>query len=119
MYSLVQEKSEKLALRIVNLNRHLCNKAEYILSKQILRSGTSVGANIVESEFAISKKEFVAKMQIALKECAETEYWLRLLLKGGYIGSKEYDSMQKDCSEVLKMLTSIVRTSKLNIRKGS
>ncbi len=118
MYSVVQEKSEKFALRIVGLNKHLCEKSEYVLSKQILRCGTSIGANIVESEYAISKKEFVAKMQIALKECAETEYWLRLLNKSNLIGEKEFLSMQRDCSEILKMLTSIVRTSKKNVKKG-
>lgn len=73
MYSVVQEKSEKFALRIIGLNKYLCEKTECVLSKQILRCGTSIGANIVESEYAISKKEFVAKMQIALKECADTE----------------------------------------------
>ena len=85
MNNIIQEKSDAFALRVIGLYKHLLGKSEYVLSKQILRSGTSIGANVVESLFAISKKEFIAKMQISLKECAETEYWLNLLYKGNFL----------------------------------
>ena len=82
------EKSRKFAVRIYNLYKHLCEKnQEYILAKQILRSGTSIGANLSEAQYAISKREFLAKVSISLKECAETEYWLNLLKETGLLTS--------------------------------
>lgn len=107
----VKFKSKKFAVRIVNLYKYLCNdKNEYVLSKQILRSGTSIGANVAESECAISKKDFVAKIYIALKECAETIYWLDLLFDTDYLSNEEYQSMIADCEELRKMLSSTTKT---------
>ena len=80
-----------------------------------MRSGTSIGANITEAEYAISKKEFLAKMQIAWKECKETEYWLDLLYNTGYLNEKEYVSIKRDCDELDHLLSSITRTTKENL----
>ena len=85
-------------------------KKEYVLSKQILKSGTSIGANIAESECAISKKDFLAKIYIALKECAETIFWLDLLYETEYITENEYQSLKSDCEELRKMLSSSTKT---------
>ena len=94
-------KSKKFAVRIVNLYKYLGNdKKEYVLSKQILRSGTSIGANIAEAECGISKKDFLSKIYIALKECVETIYWLDLLYETGYIDERMYLSMKSDCDEL-------------------
>jgi len=88
------EKSRKFAIRIYNLYKHLCDtKKEYTLAKQLLRSGTSIGANLSEAQYSVSRKEFLVKAKIALKECAETEYWLDLLKETGLINQKEYDSI--------------------------
>ena len=111
----VKDKSYKFAIRIVNVYKHLTEtKREYVMSKQMLRSGTSVGANIREANQAESKADFIHKMSIALKEASETEYWLELLLDTRFLEQKEFDSLQKDCEEVLKLLTSIIKTSKQN-----
>jgi four helix bundle protein len=111
--SIVAEKSKQFAIRIINLYKYLCSaKSEYILSKQILRSGTSIGANIHEALNAQSKNDFISKMSIALKEAGETEYWLELLHKTDYITDSKYDSILTDCAEINKMLISIVKTSK-------
>jgi four helix bundle protein len=111
----VKYKSLEFAKRIVKLYKYLCeNKSEYVLSKQLLRSGTSVGANIAEAECGISRKDFLAKMYIAYKECVETVYWLELLLSGDYINEKEYQSIMVDCDELRKMLSSITKTTKNN-----
>lgn len=107
----VKYKSKKFAVRIVNLYKYLCNeKKEYVLSKQVLRSGTSIGANIAESECAISDKDFLAKIYIALKECAETIYWLELLFETDYLSETEYQSMRNDCEELRKMMSSTTKT---------
>ncbi|MCL2548697.1 MAG: four helix bundle protein [Symbiobacteriaceae bacterium] len=82
-----------------------------MLSKQILRSGTSIGANVKEAQYGQSKRDFVYKMRIALKEASETEYWLELLYETGYIETHHFDSLYKDCSEILKLLNAIVQTS--------
>jgi four helix bundle protein len=104
-------KSKKFAVRIVNLYKHLCNnKNEYVLSKQILRSGTSIGANIAESECAMSKKDFLSKIYIALKECSETIYWLDLLHETEYLSENEYGSILNDCVELKKILTATTKT---------
>ena len=106
-------KSKRFAVRIVNLYKYLCdNKKEYILSKQLLKSGTSIGANIAESTCAISEKDFLAKIYIAFKECAETEYWLDLLSETGYLSEHEYTSILTDCSELKKLLSAISKTKK-------
>ena len=107
----VKYKSKRFAVRIVNLYKYLCDeKHEFVLSKQILRSGTSIGANIAESECAISKKDFLAKIYIALKECSETIYWLDLLYETNYLSQAEYDSIISDCEEIRKMLSSSTKT---------
>ena len=107
----VREKSKKLALRIINLYKHLCDeKHEYVLSKQVLRSGTSIGANIREAQRGQSKPDFYSKMNIALKEADETAYWLELLYESDYIGKSAFDSIYADCDEIIKLLTSITKT---------
>lgn len=111
----VKDKSYKFAIRIVNVYKHLTEtKREYVMSKQMLRSGTSIGANIREANQAESKADFIHKMSIALKESSETEYWLELLRDTQFLEQKEFDSLHKDCEEVLKLLTSIIKTSRQN-----
>ena len=111
--NLILEKSKQFAVRIVRLYQHLIeNSKEFVLSKQVLRSGTSVGANIREAVQGQSKKDFIAKMQIALKEASETEYWLELLHETDYINNKEYESIADDCSRINKILIAILKTSK-------
>ena len=113
MEQTVERKSFLFAVRIVKLSKHLnVNKKEYVLSKQLLRSGTSVGANIAEAEQAQSKADFISKMNIALKEAVETNYWLRLLQATDYLSETEFTSINSACRELEKMLTAIVKTSK-------
>ncbi len=110
--SIVKEKSFLFAIRVVNLYRYLCDeKREYVLSKQFLRSGTSIGANVAEAIGGISRKDFSAKMYIAYKESLETEYWLDLLAACHYLTEAEHQSMRSDCSELLRMLTCITKNS--------
>ena len=105
-------KSKAFAVRIIKLYQYLTDtKAEYILSKQLLRSGTSIGANVREAHNSQSKKEFIAKMNIALKEAAESEYWLELLYETGYLNKSEFSSIMPDCNELNKLLISIIKTS--------
>ena len=107
----VKYKSKKFAVRIVNLYKYLCEqKKEYVLSKQILRSGTSIGANVAESECAISKKDFQSKIYIALKECVETIYWLDLLFETEYLSENEYNSIKSECEEMRKMMSATTKT---------
>ena len=107
------EKSRKFAIRIYNLYKYLCEeKREYVLAKQLLRSGTSIGANLTEAQYSISKKEFLAKTTISLKECAETEYWLDLLKEINILTQQEYDNIINDCKELLRLLISITKTTK-------
>ena len=109
--NIVGEKSEQFAINIVNVYKELTQtKNEFVLSKQLLRSGTSIGANIAESECASSESDFVNKLYIALKECNESLYWLRLLYKTEYIGKERYNSLYRDCSEIKRILTSSVKT---------
>ena len=111
--SIVFEKSKAFAIRIVKLYKHLCeSKNEYVLSKQLLRSGTSIGANIAEAECGFSKKDFLAKMYIAYKECSETKYWLELLFATDYLTQIEYESILSDCTELIKLLTAITKTTR-------
>ena len=108
--SVLLEKSLSFAVRIVNLYQHLeSEKKEFVMSKQLLRSGTSVGANIREGIYGQSRKDFTAKMSIALKESVETEYWLELLSRTGYLTEKEYGSIREDASGLAKMLTATVK----------
>ncbi len=109
----VKEKSLAFAKRAVNAYKYLCEeKNEYVLSKQFLRSGTSIGANIAEAQYASSKKDFLNKMYIALKECAETLYWLELLFSCNYLAETEFFSLQTDCAELQKLLITITKTTK-------
>ena len=111
--NIIVDKSKAFAVRIINLYKYLCeNKKEYTLSKQLLRSGTSIGANVKEAVRAQSKADFVAKMSIALKEASETEYWLELLYETDFIDKKQFDSIYADKNELLKLLMSIVKSSK-------
>jgi four helix bundle protein len=109
--SIALEKSRKFAIRIYNLYKHLCDeKHEYILAKQLLRSGTSIGANLSEAQYSVSRKEFKVKNKIALKECAETEYWLDLLKETNLLNTTEYTSIINDCKEILRLLISTTKT---------
>ena len=111
----VKVKSMAFAKRIVHAYQYLCDeKKEYTLSKQLLRSGTSIGANIAEAQYGCSRKDFLNKSYIALKECAETLYWLELLASCGYFSSEEYASLFNDCEELLKILSSITKTTRDN-----
>ncbi len=111
--SILRDKSYKFALRIVKLSMHLSKEVkEFVLSKQILRSGTSIGANIEEANQAQSKIDFIHKLYIALKEAAETNYWLRLLRDSKLINKKLAESFLTDCEELQKMLTASIKTSK-------
>ena len=111
--NIVAEKSKKFALRIVKLGEYLrSEQREFILSKQVVRSGTSIGANVTEAECAFSNKDFVAKMYIAYKESAETCYWLDLLFESQYISDLQYKSLYSDCNELKKILSSITKTTR-------
>ena len=113
--SIVREKSYAFALRMIKAYKYLTREQqEFILSKQMLRSGTSIGALVKEAEHAQSRADFVNKMNIALKEANETEYWLMLLKDSEYINEKSFNSIHQDCSELIKLLVSIVKTSKEN-----
>lgn len=108
----VFEKAEDFAVRIVNLYQYLCqSKREFVLSKQLLRSGTGIGANIAEATSAISRKDFLSKMYIAFKECAETKYWLKLLFRTDYLTKMEYESILADCEELYRLLSAITKTT--------
>ena len=108
--NILADKSFAFALRCVQLYNYLKDeKKEYTLSKQILRSGTSIGANVKESIYAQSRPDFGTKLTIAKKEAAETEYWLELLMASGYISAEQSQSMLADCRELLKMLISITK----------
>ena len=110
--NIVLEKSKAFAIRIVKLYQYLNVNKEFVMSKQILRSGTSIGANITEGNYAQSHADFISKMNIALKEATETEYWLELLRNTQYITEQQFTSIHSDCSELIKLLIVIVKTAK-------
>ena len=113
-----RQKSRCFAIRIIRLYQYLCKeKQEYVLSKQLLRSGTSIGANIAESECAISKKDFLSKIYIALKECNETLYWLDLLHETNYITCTEYESVKTDCEELHRILSATTKTLQSKLQR--
>ncbi len=115
--NIIQIKSYKFAVRVVNLYKFLTiNKREFILSKQVLRSGTAVGALVKEGEHAQSPADFINKMNIALKEANETLYWLELLRDTDYLTDKDFQSIYPDAEELVKLLVSIIKTSKLNLK---
>ncbi|MBQ7001532.1 MAG: four helix bundle protein [Oscillospiraceae bacterium] len=104
-------KSKRFAVRIIKLYRYLCEEQrEFVMSKQLLRCGTSIGANLAEAECAISRKDFLAKVYIALKECAETKYWLELLEETEYLTKSQFQSVYTDCEELRKMLSATTKT---------
>lgn len=113
----VSYKSKEFAVRIIHLHEYLCieNRA-FDLARQVLRSGTSIGANIAEAGCAISRKEFLAKMYIAYKECVETLYWLEILYRTDYISEAQFRSLEEDCTELRKMLSSITKTMREKLR---
>lgn len=111
MANAIQDKSRTFAIAIINCYKFLVEEQhEYVLSKQLLRSGTSIGANTRESKNAQSRNDFLSKLCIALKEADETDYWLDLLHATSYIDDKMYDSLANDCQEIIKILTSIIKT---------
>ena len=111
----VYDLSKAFALRIINLNRYLTGERhEYTLSRQVLKAGTSIGANISEALMAQSRADFLSKMHIALKECNETKYWLELLFQAGYLPEKAYESIYSDCGSLLRLLITIVKSTKTN-----
>jgi four helix bundle protein len=108
-------KALRFAARIVKLYNYLSKeKKETVISKQIIRSGTSIGANANEAVYGVSTADFISKLQISLKETAETEYWLRLLILSGYIEKSHGESMLNDCLEIKKILISSLKTAKGN-----
>ena len=116
--NILTDKSVVFASRIVKLHQHLIkNKKETVISKQIVRSGTSIGANINEANYGQSKADFISKMHIALKETAETEYWIKLLFMSEYIDEKMYHSLLNDCLEIKRILISSINTAKESSKK--
>lgn len=114
----LQIKSKAFAVKIINMYKYLCDeKHEYILSKQILRSGTSIGANVREAKRAQTTPDFYAKLFISLKEAEETEYWLELLSETDYLSKNMFDSLYADCEELIKLLVSSTKTIKENKSK--
>lgn len=115
MESILEQKSFQFAVRIVNSYKYIRDtQKEYTLSKQLLRSGTSIGANITEAQQAQSKADFISKLSIALKEAVETKYWIRLLFATDYLSEPEYHSLLSDNIELEKMLVASLKTSKSN-----
>ena len=113
MENIIEKKSFDFAIRIVRLYKYLCDKKkEFVLSKQLLRSGTSIGANVAEAQQAQSKADFISKISIALKETTETKYWLRLLNATDYLSDIETKTILADCVEIEKILTTILKSSK-------
>ena len=115
--NIILDKSFDFAIRVIKLYKHLCDdKKEYILSKQLIRSGTSIGANINEAQAGQSKRDFIAKMSIASKEARESKYWIDLLIKTDYLNINEnhVKSLLNDIEEIVKLLTSIVKSSQEN-----
>ena len=104
-------KSKRFALRIIRLYNFLrYEKKEYVLSSQILKSGTSIGANLAEAECAASRKDLLSKLYISLKECSETRYWLELLFESEYIDKELFESLYNDCQEIMRILSSSTKT---------
>ena len=115
MANVVQDKSEALAVRVVNLWKYLHKHQEYDISRQVKRSGTSIGANVCEALYAASKKDFLNKMYIAYKELGETKYWLRVLSKTELMTPDSFTSLYSDCEELDHIISSIIKTTKENI----
>jgi len=117
--NIIQSKAKSFAIRIINLYKYLVDTHhELVMSKQLLRCGTSIGANTRESKNAQSKMDFVNKLNIALKEGDETQYWLELLYETNFLNETEYNSIYNDSKEIIALLVSIIKTTKKNIEKG-
>lgn len=116
--SIMLDKAKDFAVEIINMCKSIKEtKRESVLTNQLMRSGTSIGANIHESKYAHGTADFISKMQIALKECYESEYWLELLNRTGYIDDKQYKSITNDCGQIRRMLISSINTVKENSQK--
>ena len=116
MENIIVVKSKDFAIRIVKLYKYLNeNKKEYVLSRQLLKSGTSIGANVKEAIRGQTKPDFYAKMNVALKEASETDYWLEILKETDYLDETSFKSIYSDCQEILKILMSITKTQNLNV----
>ena len=113
--NIAADKSKAFAVRIIKLYKYLTeNKKEYTMSKQLLRCGTGIGANLKEATYAQSRADFVAKIYIAMKETAEAEYWLEILKETEYINPEQFESMDNDCKELLRILLATIKTTKAN-----
>lgn len=113
--NLIADKTKQFAVRIIRLYQYIVNdRKEYVLSKQVLRSGTSIGANVREALQGQSKKDFRSKMNIALKEATETNYWLELLYETDYLNKTQFESINNDCTEIIRILISIVKNTNLD-----
>ena len=112
--SIIYVKCENFSVLIIEIYKLLIDKKEFVMSKQLLKSSTSIGANVAESRFAQSKKDFISKMHIALKEANESEYWIKLLWKDEYIDKEIYIKLNKYITEIIVMLVKIIKTSKEN-----
>ena len=110
--NLIQQKSYDFALKVIGVHRKLCKNGEFVLSKQLLRSGTSIGANVEEAQAGQSRADFVSKMSIASKEARETNYWLRLLRDGGILDKSEVELLLSESEAIINILTSIVKSSR-------
>lgn len=118
--SLINNKSLAFALRIIEMVKYIRkNDGENVLTKQVLRSGTSIGASVRESEYAQSQSDFIHKLSISLKEANETDYWLCLLNKAGYIDEVSYESIKRDCNEITAILIASIKTAKENEKRHS
>ena len=116
----ILDKSKAFAIRIVNLYKYLTEKrSEYVMSKQVLRCGTSIGANVSESVYAQSRADFLSKMYIAYKEAGETAYWLEILEDTKYLTPTQAKSIRADCAELIRILSSITKTTRKKLRKHS
>ncbi len=114
--NVIAGKSKAFAISVIGLYKKLCGQNEYVLSRQVLRSGTSIGANVCEAVVSQSRKEFISKLNTALKEAWETRYWLELLNETDYIKKTEFDGLYSSCSELIKLLTSIIKSSNSSVK---
>jgi four helix bundle protein len=110
----IKDKSYKFAIRIVGLCKALNEQKEYVLSREVLKAGTYIGARVKEAQQAESRADFIHKLSVALQHASETEYWLELLRETDFIDQKTFDSYNDDCAEILRLLTSIIKSSKQN-----
>ena len=118
--NIIAVKSYDFAVRCVKLYKYLCDqKHDYTIGKQLMRSGTSIGANLAEAQYGISKKDFLSKAYVSLKETAETMYWLEVLYRAGHLTDEQFNSMFNDCEELKKLFMSITKTTKNSLTPNS